>query len=117
MRNIPDQLTLARLMRRGNGTLTKKLQKPELIDVQWLAEFAVALDVRATDLFVDPRTLEAPPPAWRPRIDTLMRVAEKASDAQLDGLIAILSPAPSSQPHPEPPAAPQDQQRSKEPSA
>lgn len=49
-----DQKRLAQIMEVGEGTVSKKLAKPERIDAEWLARFADALNVEVTELFRDP---------------------------------------------------------------
>jgi hypothetical protein len=105
IRDIPDQKRLAQMMGRAEGTVSKKLAKPETIDLAWLSEFAQAFGVHPVELFSDPSARVEVPPIVRPRLADLMKAAEHAEDADLDYLISFLSRvarlAPPAEPSPE----------------
>jgi hypothetical protein len=104
VRGIPDQARLAERMHRAPGTITKKLQRPGRIDVEWMAEFAQAFEIQVTDLFVDPSMLdETERLPHRPALELLLRAARNADDDQLSHLTALLPASPSSLPQPERP--------------
>lgn len=93
VREIPDQKRLATLMRRSEGAVSKKLGRPETIDMAWLSEFAAAFQTNPADLFSDPTLHDEAPPIVRPRLAELMSAAADADDVDLDYLISVLSRA------------------------
>lgn len=87
-----DQKSLAKKMRRSESAISKKLDGPARIDVQWLSEFALALQVNVPDLFRPPQegTLDSvEAPTHRPKIADLLALANKMTDGQIEGLIAL----------------------------
>lgn len=100
-REIGDQKALAKIMNRSEGAISKKFNRPELIDLRWLAEFAQAFAIDVTLLFQNPLKMgEVPPPA-RPQLLSLMQAAAKLSDHQIEGLISILLRGRDDAPHEE----------------
>ncbi len=91
VREIGDQKALAKIMHRSEGAISKKLKRPDLIDLQWLAEFAQAFSIEVILLFQNPLEMREVPPALRPNLSALMRVAALLDDRELDSLISILS--------------------------
>ena len=87
-----DQKSLAKKMGRSEGAMSKKLKEPWRIDVQWLSEFAAALGVSVSDLFRAPQagmtdSVEILVP--RPQVADLLALANKMTDGQIEGLIAL----------------------------
>ncbi len=100
VRGVTEQRTLAEKMSRSEGAVSKKLKEPWRIDMQWLLEFAQALDVLPRDLLAPP-TDAATKRRYRPNLEQLMDAASGATDKQIDALIAILNPSSPPQPKPE----------------
>lgn len=102
VRDITDQKKLATEMKRSASSVSKKLSKPELIDVQWLTEFAAVLKIKVPDLFCAPpaggAAQEPPPLPRRARVADLMDVASRLSDQQIDSLISLFPPKPLNEP-------------------
>lgn len=99
VRGVENQKALAKIMKRAEGTISKKLADPAKIDLQWLSEFADALRVQVTDLFDDPSAMEEPPPEHTPQLARLQKAAAKLDRDELETLISILLRGHSAQPH------------------
>jgi len=89
-KQIPNQKSLAARMKRAEGTVSKKLGNPSLIDLQWLADFALAFGIDPVDLFRNPsESTSAAPEERRPRLAELMAVAAKLTDGEIGHLVAF----------------------------
>lgn len=117
VRGVNTRLDLSKRMNRAPGTITKKLNKPGTIDLQWLAEFSVALKVSVPNLFADPSTVENAEVEYSPKLGELMSLAAGKPDTFFDHLIGMmkeLSRAASPPPEllPEPAETPQQKEKS-----
>lgn len=80
-----DQRTLARRMNRSESAVSKKLARPELIDLQWLSEFAAAFGVSVVEMFHPPGDKTAK--LLSPRMAEFFDLASGLSDNQIGNLV------------------------------
>lgn len=94
IRDIPNQKALAGKMGRSEGAVSKKLQNPARIDLEWLAEFAAGLGVSVQSLFSDPSGIPIATENDRPMLQQLMETAAQLSDKRIESLLVVLSAPP-----------------------